>query len=79
MSSTTYMFCKNIKKRARETLFFGIVFVLWLVEQGSPPPPCYLQNHAVVEEREEGWKISDGSMALGSFSFMAWHFLIPQL
>jgi hypothetical protein len=68
------MFCKNNKKRAWETVFFGIVFVLWLVEQGSPPPPFYLQNHAVVEEREEGWKLSDGSMALGPFSFVALHF-----
>ena len=74
MSSTPFMFCKNIKKRVWEMVFFGIVFVLWLVEQGSPPPSFYLQNHDVVEERKEGWKLSNGSMALGPFSFVALHF-----
>ena len=43
------MFCKNIKKHAQETLFFGIVFVLWLVEQGGPPPPFHCWCHAVVK------------------------------
>jgi hypothetical protein len=67
MSSTPFMFCKNIKKRVWEMVFFGIVFVLWLVTQGSPPPSFYLQNHDVVEKRKEGWKLSNGSVTLGPF------------
>ena len=48
------MFCKNIKKSAWETVFFGIVFVLWLVEQGSPPPPFHHWCHACTRAIPDG-------------------------
>ena len=62
-------------------MFFGIVFVLWLVEQGSPPPSFHCWCHAVVKGGgEEVWELSDGSVAFGCFFFLAsCFFLIPQL
>jgi hypothetical protein len=52
-------------------VFFGIFFVLWLVEQGSPPPPFHCWCHAVVKGGEEVWELSDGGVALGFFFFLA--------
>jgi hypothetical protein len=57
----------------REIVFFGIVFVLWLVKQGSPPPLFHCWCHAVVKVGGGGKVGSCLMTALRLGLFSSWH------
>jgi len=58
-------------KSARRRQCFLDCFCFVVGWAGDPSSSFYLQNHDVVEKREEGWKLTHDSVALGSFS--SWH------